>query len=106
MDLILQRGLPHQQKAVDAVAGVFADVPLTQTGGAYSYANPKFNLLDSRLAVNVAAMQAKYLREDERSRYSKPEGFLNLDVKMETGTGKTYVYAETIFRLHKLYRFN
>ena len=58
MDLILQRGLPHQQKAVDAVAGVFADVPLTQTGGAYSYANPKFNLLDSRLAVNVAAMQA------------------------------------------------
>lgn len=106
MDLILQRGLPHQQKAVDAVAGVFADVPLTQTGGAYSYANPKFSLLDSRLAVNVAAVQAKYLREDERGRYSKPEGFLNLDVKMETGTGKTYVYAETIFRLHKLYRFN
>ena len=25
---------------------------------------------------------------------------------METGTGKTYVYAETIFRLHKLYHFN
>jgi type III restriction enzyme len=106
MDLILQRGLPHQQKAVDAVAGVFKDVALTQSGGAYSHANPVFNPLDVHLAWNVAEIQRKYLREDERAAYSKPDGFLNLDVKMETGTGKTYVYAETIFRLHKLYRFN
>lgn len=31
-----------------------------------------------------------------------PEG-LNLDIEMETGTGKTYVYIKTIMELHKQY---
>ena len=31
---------------------------------------------------------------------------LCLDIKMETGTGKTYVYTHTIFELHKLYGIN
>lgn len=30
-------------------------------------------------------------------------GFVNLDVEMETGTGKTYVYIKTMFELNKLY---
>ena len=33
-------------------------------------------------------------------------GPLNLDIKMETGTGKTYVYTKTIFELHQRYRLN
>ena len=32
--------------------------------------------------------------------------YLNLDIKMETGTGKTYVYTKTMFELHKKYGFN
>ena len=35
-----------------------------------------------------------------------PHVYLPLDVKMETGTGKTYVYAKTIFELHRRYGFN
>ena len=31
---------------------------------------------------------------------------LNLDIKMETGTGKTYVYTKTIFEMHQKYGFN
>ena len=31
---------------------------------------------------------------------------MNLDIKMETGTGKTYVYTKTIFELHQRYRLN
>ncbi|MEP7189996.1 MAG: 2-oxoglutarate dehydrogenase E1 component, partial [Roseiflexaceae bacterium] len=31
---------------------------------------------------------------------------LNLDIKMETGTGKTYVYTSTIYELHKLFKVN
>lgn len=30
-------------------------------------------------------------------------GVVNLDVEMETGTGKTYVYIKTMFELNKLY---
>ncbi len=30
-------------------------------------------------------------------------GLVSLDVEMETGTGKTYVYIKTLFELHKLY---
>lgn len=32
--------------------------------------------------------------------------YLNLDVKMETGTGKTYVYTQTIYEMHKKFGFN
>ena len=27
--------------------------------------------------------------------------YLNIDIKMETGTGKTYVYTQTIYEMHK-----
>jgi len=30
-------------------------------------------------------------------------GPVNLDVEMETGTGKTYVYIKTMMELHKRY---
>jgi type III restriction enzyme len=30
-------------------------------------------------------------------------GVVSLDVEMETGTGKTYVYIKTMFELHKAY---
>lgn len=33
----------------------------------------------------------------------KPMGACSLDVEMETGTGKTYVYIKTMFELNKLY---
>ena len=32
--------------------------------------------------------------------------YLNLDIKMETGTGKTYVHTATIYELHKRYKIN
>ncbi len=31
--------------------------------------------------------------------------YLNIDIKMETGTGKTYVYTKAIYELNKLYGF-
>ncbi|MCH3951834.1 MAG: DEAD/DEAH box helicase family protein [Acidaminococcus sp.] len=37
---------------------------------------------------------------------SKHMGACSLDVEMETGTGKTYVYIKTMFELNKLYGWN
>lgn len=41
MELILQQGLPHQQKAVDAVCDALNGIYITQPN--QSYANPTFN---------------------------------------------------------------
>lgn len=37
---------------------------------------------------------------------SKELGAVSLDIDMETGTGKTYVYIKTMFELHKHYGWN
>lgn len=102
MELILQQNLPHQQRAVDAVCNALAGVTITPPVDFYE--NPQICLADPRLLNNLRELQ-KDVPEEYRS--SMPvENCLNLDVKMETGTGKTYVYTKTIFELHKRYGFN
>lgn len=104
MELILQQQLPHQQKAVDAIADVFEGVYIENP--LQFYTNPTFSLNDDRIANNIKSLQ-KDLVSKYRSNIPIPESdYLNLDIKMETGTGKTYVYTKTIFELHKKYGFN
>lgn len=102
MELILQQSLPHQQKAVDAICealtGVYMKPPVQ------FYENPEILLSDSHLTDNIKTIQqslpAKYW-------FSLPIGdCLNLDIKMETGTGKTYVYTKVMYELHKRYGLN
>ena len=71
MELILQKELPHQQKAIDALCGAMDGVALTPPRQFYE--NPQLGANDC----------------------------LHYDIKMETGTGKTYVYTKTMFELHK-----
>jgi type III restriction enzyme len=102
MELILQKNLPHQQRAVDAINKVFGGVEITKPRQFFE--NPIINLSDSRITQNIKEIQKK-LPSEYRS--SSPIGdVLNLDIKMETGTGKTYVYTKTIYELHKNYGFN
>lgn len=68
------------------------------------YENPQINLADRKLFANLRTLQDAVPAE---YRSSAPVGTcLNLDIKMETGTGKTYVYTKTIFELHRLYGIN
>jgi type III restriction enzyme len=102
MELILQRGLPHQQKAVDAVSAALNGVQITSP--VQFYENPSISLSDPKLAANIREIQ-KNIPSEYRS--SMPIGdCLNIDIKMETGTGKTYVYTHTIYELHKRYGLN
>lgn len=104
MDLILQQGLPHQQNAIDAVCNVFKGAYISAPSQFYE--NPSFSLQDPHIADNIRILQSK-LPVEYRSRIPASEcGYLNLDIKMETGTGKTYVYTKTIYELHKRYGFN
>ncbi len=102
MELILQQGLPHQQEAVDRLNQVFEGVGHFRPGNYFE--NPTINLQDNRLRQNITAIQGN-LPPDYRS-FEAPDCCLNLDIKMETGTGKTYVYTKTMFELHKNYGIN
>ena len=104
MELILQQQLPHQQKAIDAIVDVFKDVYISAP--IQFYENPTFSLKDIHITDNIRKLQ-KELPSEYRSSISIADSdYLNLDIKMETGTGKTYVYTKTIFELHKRYGFN
>lgn len=81
MELILQKGLPHQQKAVDAISKVLDRVYITPPRQFYE--NPIVDLSDSQLTANIREVQ-KNIPAEYRS--SKLIGdCLNLDIKMETG---------------------
>lgn len=102
MELILQKDLPHQQRAVDAINDVFDGVEIRKPR--LFYENPTVNLSDGQIGYNIKRIQKDIPSEYKGS--SPVENLLNLDIKMETGTGKTYVYTKTIYELHKRYGFN
>lgn len=104
MELILQQNLPHQQVAVDAVADVFKGAYISAPTRFFE--NPTFSLKDTHIAENIKALQRKLPVEYRSGVPIRDCDYLNLDIKMETGTGKTYVYTKTIFELHKRYGFN
>lgn len=106
MELKLESGLEHQMLAVDAISDAFKMVEIDQEVANSS--NPIVNLDSSQFAPNIKTIQKKETQNvAEKFRSAQPVGnTLCLDIKMETGTGKTYVYTHTIFELHKLYGIN
>ena len=66
------------------------------------YRNADIELTSQQLLDNINRLQLK--NQITRSeKLSKGVGAVNLDVEMETGTGKTYVYIKTMFELNKRY---
>ena len=102
MDLILEQGLPHQEAAVKAVCDVFQDMYFDAPR--FSYANPVIDLKDVQLVRNLHDLQMN-IREEDRRNHDIGD-CLTLDVKMETGTGKTYVYTKLMYELHQRYGFH
>ena len=106
MELILQNNLPHQQLPVEAVGDALKEV-YWESPKVY-YANPTLSWkLRSQLFEPIIDVK-KRLVPNMPPKLQEPEenAPLNLDIKMETGTGKTYVYTKTIFELHQRYGLN
>ena len=68
------------------------------------YRNADVELTSKQILENLHAVQTLAGVPLSKS-LSKTDGLgaVNLDVEMETGTGKTYVYIKTMFELNKLY---
>ena len=66
------------------------------------YANSPIRILDDDLLKNINEIQSKSNIRESRELISNI-GAVSLDVEMETGTGKTYVYIKTMYELNKKY---
>ena len=69
------------------------------------FANNRIELTPSMLLDNIRNIQS-IANIKESDTLSHNLGAVDLDVEMETGTGKTYVYIKTMFELNKRYGFS
>ncbi|MDD2962230.1 MAG: DEAD/DEAH box helicase family protein [Muribaculaceae bacterium] len=114
----------YQTDAVENTVAVFAGQPSfapdvfrhdlgkskQQTQTVYAeeetgYKNHKIELNALQLLDNIRKVQSTSEIIPSESLVSGI-GAVNLDIEMETGTGKTYVYIKTMFELHKRYGWN
>jgi type III restriction enzyme len=92
----------YQTEAVDAVADCFAGQPR-----APGVSNAEIALSPRQLLENIRGVQrGRALPVSSalaRSAAATTPNTPNLDIEMETGTGKTYVYTKTIMELNRRY---
>ncbi|GHW01387.1 DEAD/DEAH box helicase [Lactobacillus nasalidis] len=69
------------------------------------FSNAPVALSEEQLLSNIREVQ-KENNIKESSTLAKHMGACSLDVEMETGTGKTYVYIKTMFELNERYGWN
>ena len=89
-----------QQKQLSLLGDEFGEqIELEDSTG---YKNEDIILTDDRLLKNIRDLQSLNNIKQSPS-LVKDLGRCSLDVEMETGTGKTYVYIKTMFELNKRY---
>ena len=110
MKLKFNSELPYQQEALDSVVNLFAGMPrehgtYTELGIANSSSFITQAQANGKLLENLQSIQTHNNIEHSTKLIAEDDNypFPNFSVEMETGTGKTYVYLRTIFKLHKEY---
>lgn len=115
---------PYQTEAVESVVNVFAGQPfndrftyrrdveierdltnymLSDEELYMGFANARVQLDRDQLLENIHRIQARNNIKLSETVTTDSMGVCSLDVEMETGTGKTYVYIKTMFELNKQY---
>jgi type III restriction enzyme len=87
-------------------AGVTSKSGQTQPGFDFSqsgFKNRELVLTKDQLLVNIHAVQQRQNLPQSTALVSTKVCAVNLDVEMETGTGKTYCYIKTMFELNRRY---
>ena len=94
--------LDYQQRAIETIFEVLHGTNTKEDPEGRSNPKLEFNLTNlSSIIVNIQ----KKSKLEQHSCYTSPRNdvSLNLDIMMETGTGKTITFIETIYRLNKKY---
>lgn len=108
---------PYQTNAVEAVVDCFAGQPKVD-GLRYridpgrakqtqafdeGFKNEDMRLTEPQVLANIREVQKRQNLPQSDKLIESAKCRFNLDVEMETGTGKTYCYIKTIFEMHKRY---
>ncbi|MCA9191109.1 MAG: DEAD/DEAH box helicase family protein [Planctomycetales bacterium] len=114
----------YQRRAVDSVVRCFAGQPATsgiryridpgvETPDVQSsfefeesetgFKNAEFGLPLQEILKNIQKVQLSQNLSVSSALVSNKVSQVNLDIEMETGTGKTYCYIKTMFELNKLF---
>ena len=100
------RDLGEQKKTKVTAISIFDKEPsgqsLVEDDYDLGYSNATIKISQEKLLENIRQIQAESNLHESRSLLGNL-GAVSLDVEMETGTGKTYVYTRTIFELNKRY---
>jgi type III restriction enzyme len=106
---------PYQTAAVESVVDCFAGQPLL-SGVSYridpgraiqgsvldeGYKNEDIRLTDTQVLANIKDVQKRQNLPQSDKLVESAKCKFNLDIEMETGTGKTYCYIKTIFEMNK-----
>ena len=108
---------PYQTNAVESVVDCFAGQP-KGAGVTYrinpgqkaqsdvfeeAFKNDEVRLTDLEILANIRDVQRRQNLPPSNTLVSSAGCRFNLDVEMETGTGKTYCYIKTIFEMNERY---
>lgn len=90
-------GRAQTRGGMEAIAGFEAQLQASE-----GYANAPLAICREALLDNIRKVQRANCLEESKA-LAKGSAPVNLDVEMETGTGKTYVYTKTMLELNRLY---
>ncbi|WP_074016097.1 type III restriction-modification system endonuclease [Fusobacterium massiliense] len=97
--------LPHQTECLERALQVFDKIRLDETNE--PYANPLIDRNDTTLKRNIWEIQENFNEKKIPKEYrTYRENNFGIDIRMETGTGKTYCYTRLIYELNKKYGFH
>ena len=113
--------MAYQTEAVKAVVDCFAGQPFT-SGYSYrvdpglrtegpadlydetaGFMNAGLTISDEKVLDNIQTVQNCAALVPDKALVASKAAPLNLDIEMETGTGKTYCYIKTMFELNQTY---
>ncbi|MGX7406525.1 type III restriction enzyme [Aerococcus urinaehominis] len=99
--------LPHQNDFLKALRKAYEDIRVIP--GEDIHQNPVIDLSDNKIRENINDLWNGY--EDLQAipklwRTRDDEDYLGIDIRMETGTGKTYCYTRMMYELNEMYGFN
>ena len=97
------RGQPsHSMSTYRRDLGTYKEQRITYNDEETGYGNHRLELDAQTILANIRSIQNLYDITPSET-LAKGVAPVNLDIEMETGTGKTYVYIKTMFELNKQY---
>src|SRR5690625_3274359 len=105
MEIVLEE-LSHQINCLKAICKVFDGVEISYSNP--SYQNTLIDLEDEQINDNIEKIWKGEIDEDidpipKEMRDRVNDGILGIDAKLETGTGKTYIYTRLMYELNQQY---